>query len=301
MNFGKIALGALLLAIGALLLAVRTGFAHPDTPVFLLRYWPVLLIAFGLAFLGSAIKNPFLGVLAVLVILGGAAFGIYWVNQHKGQGKEPVTISTIGFEKTRVESLSVRVRTFAGRFYINRAAPPSKKLTVCVRTISESAPGHRFDVTGGKAVFEWPLTPGTLGFAPPGTSLAVLVPEAMPVSLSWRGRLASVHADLSRLRPKRCAFHGIASEVLLGINGATRPQEIRVSGVCSNITIRIQGDCPVWLVSRGAFVMTSLPSDFMEHARGRGKDRVVTGEGRGPPVRIYAEGPFVRVKIERFP
>jgi len=76
MNFGKIALGALLLAIGVLLVAVRAGWAHPDTPILLLRYWPLLLIAFGLAFLASVIKNPFMGCLAVLLILGGTALSV---------------------------------------------------------------------------------------------------------------------------------------------------------------------------------------------------------------------------------
>src|SRR5882672_12032936 len=117
MNFGKIALGALLLAIGVLLLAVRAGWAHPDTPILLLRFWPLLLVAFGLAFLASVIKNPFMGCLAVILILGGTALGMYWMNRQAKEGVPRATAS-IDLAKARVGSLSVRVQTNLGRFYI---------------------------------------------------------------------------------------------------------------------------------------------------------------------------------------
>ncbi len=249
MNFGKFAFGALILAIGVLLLAVRVGFAHPDTPMFLLRYWPLL------------------------------------------------RQSTVALDKVR--SLSVEVRTFAGRFNIGGGTPPSKGISVRVR--GDFAGGYRFAASDGKAVFEWPRHIGILGVQSPGTSLDVGVPEALPVTLTWYGQLASVHADLTRLEPTSCAFKGIASSILLGIKAAAAPEEVRIWGLFSNVTIRVHGDCPVRLVSHGPFVMRALPSDFEELAPGRGKDRVDAAEGRGRPVRIDVEGMFVRVKIERLP
>jgi hypothetical protein len=300
MNFGKFAFGALLIAIGIVLLAVRSGFAHPDTPVLLLRYWPLLLIAFGLAFLAGVIKNPFLGCFAILLILGGTVLGIFWMNKHHEQEKNRISAATIGLDK--VGSLDVRVRSFAGRFYIGRGAPPTKDLLVRVRTLTgDFSGGHGFSVSGGKAVLEWPREIGMLGVQPPGASVDVRVPEAVPVNLTWRGELASVHADLTRLRPTRCSFNAIGSSVLLGIRAAARPEEIRIWGLCSKVTIRIHGDCPVRLTSNSPWVMRSLPSDFEQHAQGRGKDRVDAVEGPGRPVLIYVDGPFVQIKIERIP
>jgi hypothetical protein len=302
MNFGKIAFGALVLAIGVVLLAIRMGWVPPDTPLFLIRFWPVLLIAFGLAFLAGAIKNPFLGSFAVLLILGGTALGIFWMNQREKQGKASFSVSSVDVDKTKPRSLSVRVRTFAGRFYIGGGNPHSKALTVRVRTFAaDSAVGYRFVDSGKDALFEWPLRPGWLGLPPLGTGLDVRVPETLPMTLSWRGQLASTHADLTRLKPTRCVFHGIASSILLGIKDAERPEEIRVGGFASSVLIRIHGDCPVRLVSRSPFVMRSLPSDFMELARGRGKDKIYAVEGRGSPVRIIVDGSFIRIKIERLP
>jgi hypothetical protein len=302
MNFGKIAFGALVLAIGVVLLAIRMGWVPPDTPLFLIRFWPVLLIAFGLAFLAGAIKNPLLGSLAVLLILGGVALGIFWMNQGEMQGKASFEVGTIHLDEAP-PSLSVRVRTFMSSFYIGGGVPRSKALTIRVRTFAaDSAVGYRFVHTGkGRALLEWPLRPGWLGLAPLGTSLDIRVPETLPVNLSWRGRFASTRADLTRLKPTRCEFDGIASSIQLGIRDSGRPEEIRIGGFASSVLIRIYGDCPVRLGSRSPFVMRSLPSDFMELALGRGKDKVYAVEGRGAPVRILVDGPFTHIKIERIP
>ena len=151
MNFGKITLGALLLAIGVLLLAVRAGFAHPDTPLLLLRFWPLLLIAFGLAFLASVIKNPFMGCLAVLLILGGTALGMFWMNRQAKLGHVPRSTFSLDLRKTNAASLTVRVQTDVGRFYIGQGTPPTKTLLVRVRKIAgDSTTGYRFAVVPGR-------------------------------------------------------------------------------------------------------------------------------------------------------
>ena len=111
MNFGKFAFGALILAVGVLLLAVRVGFAHPDTPILLLRYWPLLLIAFGLAFLAGAIKNPLLGCFAIFLILGGTALGMFWMNSQEKQGKLKHAASSHDLDKMNVASLSTHGRS----------------------------------------------------------------------------------------------------------------------------------------------------------------------------------------------
>ena len=223
--------------------------------------------------------------------------GIFWMNQHSDQGKNLVRQSMVGLD--RVKSLSLDVRTFAGRFNVGVGTPPSKSLSARVR--GDFAGGYRFAESDGKAVFEWPRHIGTLGAQSPGTTLDVGVPEALPMTLSWYGQLASVHADLTRLKPTECAFHGIASSMVVGIKATAPPEEIRIWGLFSNVTIRIHGACPVRLVGHGPFLMRALPSDFEELAPGRGKDRVDFAEGRGRPLRIDVSGTFVRIKIERLP
>jgi hypothetical protein len=303
MNFGKIALGTLLVAVGVLLVAVNAGFAHPDTPIFLLRYWPLLLIAFGLAFLAGAIKNPFLGCFAIFLILGGTALGVWWMNRKENARKVAPAVSSLDLASAHVSSLLVRVTTFAGNLDLGAAPLGSRSVSVALRGVSgDKASGYRLDVTGARAVLEWPRGGGSLGLAPPGTKVEVRAPSGLPVALRWSGRIASLHADLARLRPMQISLHEICSAGRLTFDDSGRPEEIRVWGVASNLRVRIPADCPVRLISQGSLVLRTLPSDFEEHATGlRGKDRIDAAEGRGPTVRIYVGGPFMGIQIERMP
>ena len=300
MNFGKFAFGALILAIGVLLLAVRTGFAHPDTPILLLRYWPLLLIAFGLAFLAGAIKNPFLGCFAIFLILGGTALGMFWMNRQEKQGTLEHAASSRDLAKTGAASLSVRVHTLAGSLDLGASAPGSSALSIALRGApGDSAEGYRLTIEAKKAILTWPREEG-FALPPLGAQVTVRAPETWPLTLRWSGWLASMHADFERLKPSRCDLHEVFSSGRITWDDAGRPGEIRVWGVASILRIRIPADCPVRVISESPYVFRSLPSDFEEHAQGRGRDRVDAAAGRGSPVRIYVGG-FMQIKVERMP
>jgi len=300
MNFGKFAFGALILAVGVLLLAVRVGFAHPDTPILLLRYWPLLLIAFGLAFLAGAIKNPLLGCFAIFLILGGTALGMFWMNNQEKQGKLKHAASSHDLGKMNVASLSVRVHTIAGSLDLGASPARSSALSVAFRGApGDSAEGYRLALEGKKAILTWPREEG-FALPPIGAQVTVRAPETVPLTLRWSGWLASMQADFAHLKPSRCVLHEIISTGTITWDDAGRPGEIRVWGMASTLRIRIPGDCPVRVISESPYIFRSLPSDFEEHAEGRGKDRVDAAEGRGAPVKIYVGG-FMRIKIERMP
>ncbi len=213
MNFGKITFGTLLLAVGVLLLAVRVGFAHPDTPIVLLRYWPVLLIAFGLAFLAGAIKNPFLGCFAILIILGGTAAGVYWMHTLKKEGKLKDAGSSLDLGKAGASSLLVRVYTFAGSLEMNGSS--SRLLTVVRHDVAvDSAVGYRFDLNNGKAVLVWPRSGSTFSLSAPGAKVAVwerctpTSPASIPrVACSTRSSLRR-RSSWAREGPKRSGSGG---------------------------------------------------------------------------------------------
>ena len=301
-NFGKIAFGAVLLAVGVLLLAVQVGLTHPDTPVVLLRFWPLLLIAFGLAFLAGAIKNPMLGCFAILLILGGTALGMFWMSRLQKEGKLTRAASSLDLARAGVSSLTVRVHSFAGAFDLR--ATPGRSTAVTVGrddAAADSAQGYRFEIGGARAILTWPRDPAMFGYGPPGARLEVRVPRAIPLSLRWAGKAASMRADLAGVRTSRIELHQVASSSRISFDDAGRPEEIRIWGVASILNVRIPADCPVRLITKSNSVSRSVPSDFEEHAPGRGRDRIETGAGRGTPVRIVVDGPFMRIKIERMP
>jgi hypothetical protein len=300
MNFGKIAFGALLLAVGVVLLAVRVGFAHPDTPILLLRYWPVLLIAFGLAFLAGAIKNPMLGCFAVLLILGGTALGIWWLSGKHKRAPAAHAGSSLDLGRAGVSSLALRIVTFGGRCDLRGSA--TRTLRIARQdAAADSSIGYRFDVNGGKAVLEYPRSAGPFTLSDPGARLQVEAPSSLPLSLNWSGRAGSLHADLTRLLPARCSLHEIFASCRLDIGG-NRPEEIHVWGLGSQLRLRVPADCPVRLMS-SPFTLRTLPSDFEQYAMGShgSKDRVDASEGRGRTLRVYAKGYLMHVMIERMP
>ena len=302
MDFGKIAFGTLLLAVGVLLLAVRVGFAHPDTPVLLLRYWPLLLVAFGLAFLAGAIKNPFLGCFSIFLILGGTVLGLFWMHALEKRGKLPHASSSLDLRRAGISSLTVRVHSFAGKLDFMAADPRSETVMIARRDAAgDSSVGYSLDISGGKGVLAWPRGQSLLGVSPLGARIEVRAPGTIPVALSWTGRLASLQATFARLKPTHCVLHEIFSTARLDFDDSSRPSEIRAWGFASNLEIRIPADCPVVVVSRSSLVLRDFPSDFEEHAPGRGKNRIDAAEGRGAPVRILVDGPFIRIKIERMP
>jgi hypothetical protein len=300
MNFGKVAFGTLLLVAGALLLAIRLGLVPPDTPGVLLRFWPVLLIAFGLAFLAGALKNPFLGCLSSILIVGGAAVGVFWMIQRHEEAK--VTRASIDLGKAKVGSLTVRVRTFAGGFDLEGAPAKSRTLSVAVRnSAGDSASGFRFFASGRTGALEWPRRLDGLGLAPPGAGVDVQVPEALPLLLDWRGRFSSMDADLTRLLPVRCRFDAVFSSLHLELGSSGRPDQIHIGGALSTARIRIAQDVPVELLVRSPLTVRTVPSDFVKQTLGRGKGLVYTARGRGRVVKIFAEGHLLHVKIERIP
>ncbi|TMQ63059.1 MAG: hypothetical protein E6K77_05965 [Candidatus Eisenbacteria bacterium] len=266
MNFGKVAFGTLLLVAGVLLLAIRLGLVPPDTPGFLLRFWPVLLIAFGLAFLAGALKNPFLGCLASILIVGGVAVGVFWMIQRHEGAKVSRGVASIDLGRAKVGSLTVRVRTFAGGFDLIGAPAKSRTLYVAVRnSAGDSASGYRFFASGKTGALEWPQRLDGLGLAPPGGGVDVQVP---------------LHLEL-------------------GDSG--RPDQIHIGGALSTAHIRIAQDVPVQLLVRSPLTARTLPSDFVKETQGRGKGLVYAARGRGRVVKIFADGNLLHVKIERIP
>jgi len=299
MNFGKMAFGVLVIAVGVLLLAIKMGFAPPDTIPVLLPFWPLLLIAFGLAFLAAALKNPALGCLAVAIILGGVGVGVYWAMHRHAKGEVSHGVTAIDTAKSNIQRLEIRTHTFFGSLDVGSAPPRSRTLSIDVRNVAAGKGGYGFQVSGKIAQLDWPERRGPIQFAPVGAGVRIEAPAWMPVSLDSWARCSSTHADFTRLAPARLAFDEFASSLRLDIGVRGRLDEIHIKGFLSTVRVRIPNGNSVRLAITSPFTMKSLPSDFVEHAPGRGKGRTYTSEGRGHMLRIFVDGPLLQFKIER--
>jgi len=302
MNFGKLVFGALLIAAGGLFLAIRLGYAPPDAVAVLLPYWPLLLVAFGLAFLASAIKNTALGVLAALVILGGVAFGVYWAAHRHASGETSHASASYDLTKQRATSLTIRTRMFGGSFAVDAASDSSRSLDVELRNVAGSSEKRqRFVTAGGAAIYEWPVRNEAFDLSLPGAELKLRVPRRFPVRIDCTSRFSLARADLTQLRAERCEIEALASSVRIAAGSGGFPEQIRIKSRFSVVRIILPDNCSARLTFESRWNTVSVPPDFMEHALGRSKGRVFTSDGGGRMIRISVKGGFNDFRVERIP
>lgn len=300
MSFGKLLFGVLLVGVGGILLASHLGYVPAGTGSWLLHYWPVLLIAIGLAFLANAIKNPFLGWIAVLVIIGGLAVGAWWAHENGAPSAKAVETS-YDMDRPRVESLTLRTRVLGGAFTLAEGGA-ARRLRVRVEGASDKAEeAARYTPTKGGALLAWPTRGTHVYDAPPGANVIVRAPDRTPVRVESKSLFSSARVDLSKLRSDRCTFDAVASTVRLDLRGPSRPATVHVKGFLSTVEVLLPASGPVRIDFTSRLTTRSLPDDFLEHATGleRSQTKIWTSEGAGAPLRIVIEGPFLYLKVTR--
>lgn len=300
MSFGKLIFGALLVGVGGILLAGHLGYVPAGTGSWLLHYWPVVLIAVGLGFLANAIKNPFLGWMAALIIIAGLAVGAWWAHENGAPSKAAVETS-YDLDRPRVESLTLRTRTLGGVFTLAEGGT-ARRLRVKIEGAGDKAEETpRYTPTKGGALLEWPSRGTHVYEVPPGANLSVRAPDRMPVRLESRSLFSNTRVDLSRLRSDRCRFDAFVSNVRLDLRGPTRPATIRVKGFLSTMEVLLPASGPVRIEFTSRLTTRMLPEDFLEHAVGRerAKTKIWTSEGPGTPLLILIDGPLIHLKVTR--
>jgi cell wall-active antibiotic response 4TMS protein YvqF len=300
MGSGKLVFGTLLIAAGLVLLGAQLGYLPPDVGHPLLKLWPLLFVAFGLALLANALKSPLLGWFAALIVIGGVAYGAFWMPRRPPSG-EARFVSTVDLDRAQVASLTVQTATLGGSLDV--AAAVSRKgrsLGIEVWHVAgEAEAAHRFSASGHAGLLVWPSEQNFSRGAPVGGCLRVSVPEGTPLRLDGTSQFSSSHLALAGLRPERVTVKLIGSKLDLSVGDRGRPTEVTLRGFLSTARLRIPGDCPVRLSFTSRLTTRSVPPDFVEHAPGRGNGSVFTGDGHGAPIHIRIEGPLLDVKVER--
>ncbi|MGE5176362.1 MAG: LiaI-LiaF-like domain-containing protein [Hyphomicrobiales bacterium] len=302
MGFAKLALGVLLVGVGAILLAGHLGFLPSGSGSWLLQYWPILLVAIGLALLANAIKNAVLGWIATIVVVAALGFGAWWAYHHATPSR-PAAVTSFDLDRPRVETLTLRARAFGGAIDVDAGAPgdATRRLELTVRGAGGSPDAHRYRASNGAALLDWPAA-GTHSYqAPIGADVAVHAPARIGLRLETKSLFSSVRADLARLRPERCDFDAKVSNVRVDAAGAARPTSIRLRGFLSRAEILLPANAPVRLVVHAPLTWTSVPDDFLGHAPGRSHDQIWTADGAGRVITIDVEAPLTYLRVKRAP
>ena len=305
MGFLKLLFGGLLIGIGGILLGTAFGVVSKDVWPSLLQYWPLLLVAIGVALLAHAIKNIVLGWISAILVIAGLLLGAWWFSTHQPKGGAAVT--TIDLAEPPVESVTVRAQTLLGRFVLTGGDATKRGLHIEALHVPEKMKGARhWRVAGRAGVLEWPAADGAGGLPPIGGELHVGAPERTPTRLDLKAYLSTAEADLRTLRSERSSFELMGSSIRVLASDLGQPQRIRVRGFLSNVRVRLPANAPVRVVYSSWFGLRSMPQDFIEHLTGRSRDlrnrdQIFVSEGRGGSILVEIDGPLLRVVIDRAP
>lgn len=302
MKYGKLVIGIFLAGIGALLLAGALGYLPPGVWPWLVKFWPLVLLALGVALLANRLKSVVIGTVAVALVIGSLGFGIYWISRHSDAAKTEHR-TTIDLQKPPVQAITLLSRAIAGSITLD--ADPTAKGVALLDVHGVSDPefaAHAWSVTRGAGLLEWPVRAKLTDAGLVGGSIRVRAPEQMPTRVQADALFSSARIDLSGLKPAQCDVHAIGSVVRLNV-GAARPPRIRVHGWFSDVEIRLPANCPAQIECTSRWTLRSYPDDFVEQVTTYAKGKVSNwvAEGPGRPVPITIDGPLMRVRIVRDP
>jgi len=267
------------------------------------HYWPVLLIAVGVALLANSLRSVLLGWVATILVIGALGFGAWWAYHH-GTSTKPSYTKTLDLGRPRAETLTIRARVFGGSLEVESKPGANGKRTL--ELFAEGVGGEagadpHFISAAGAAILDWPSGGSHVYQAPIGGDLRISAPEQLRIRLEAKSLFSGVRADFGRLRPERCEVEAIGSAVRILAPGPSRPALVRIRGTLSNVDLLIPSSCPVRLEFLAPLTFRSIPEDFTEHLGGRSKTKIWTSEGSGPLLLIRVEGPLIHLRVRREP
>lgn len=303
MGFGKLAFGFVLVGMGALLLGAALGYLPQGVWPWLARFWPVLLVGFGLALLANALKNALLGVIALALVAAAFVFGGWWISKHTEMGLPPTQATLINLAHPGVRTLRIQERSVGGSFAIHtQPGSPDQVLMSAKNIFGQDMIAHGYEPKNGVGYLVWPTTPIAGDLSLFGSIVDARLPERQRVSLRSSNYFAFGTINLEQDALEEADVRAISSSVRFAV-GALRPPRIRVHGLLSNVEIRLPADAAARVEYESPLTWHSFSSDFTEHVSGRvkGKAAFWTAEGKAPLTVIHVDGHLMRIHVYREP
>ena len=303
MSFFKLLIALLFLGFGGLFMAAAMGALPTGVFPWVMRFWPVILLAFALILIGKALKNVAISVFALALVAGAFVAGGYWLSKQAAKLEPPAPSTVIDLAGSGAGFVQMRGRTIGGSYTVAVEPGQTGKIAVSGRDLigrETTALAWKVEKRGG--LLTWPSNPGTGDLASFGSSFDVRLPEKTPIRWDTSNYFAFGTADFTRGIVLGCTTRVVSSSVKLRV-GEGRPHLILVKGFLSNVEIDLPPDCPARVEYTSRLTWPSIPSDFLEHVSGRVKGRAAfwTAEGKGPRVRIIVDGHMNRLRVTREP
>jgi len=301
MGFGKLVFGFFLVGMGALLLGAALGYLPHGVWPWLARFWPVLLVGFGLALLANALKNALLGVFALALVAAAFVFGGWWISKHTEMGLPPTQATVINFTNPNIRMLRVKARAVGGSFAIHtQPGDPDEARMNAKSILGKDMIAHGYEAKDGVGYLVWPTTPIAGDMSLFGSIVDARLPERQRVSLRSSNYFAFGTINLREDALDEAEIKAISSSVRLAV-GPLRPRMIHVHGLLSNVEITLPADAAARVEYDSPLTWHSFTNDFTEHVSGRvkGKAAFWTAEGKGPLTVIHVGGYLMRIRVQR--
>ena len=301
MSFFKLLFGIILLGFGGLFFAAATGALPSGVWPWVMRFWPILLLGFALVIVSKAMKNIAIAVFALALVAGTFVAGGYWLSKQAAKQGPSAQTTLIDLGTPPASSIQIRGRTIGGTYTVSVDPGQRAKVAVSGRDVlGRETTALAWRVEKRTGLLTWPARPGTGDLSSFGSMFEVRLPEGVPIRWDTSNYFAFSTADLTRASVQQYESRAISSSVKLTVGNA-RPREITVRGFLSNVEIHLPEGCAARVEYSSVLTWASIPDDFLEHVSAgvKGKAAFWTAEGKGPPVRVRIEGPFMRLRVTR--
>ena len=247
MRADRIVLGTAMLLVGLIWLCVNLGFIPAAAVARLWRYWPLLLILWGVLLLFGKGSGSGLGCLLVIVTAAALFFtGIFSFSFLRGTGQ--TTITNIRHDEN-IKSLRLDLIQHAGEFYLH-GHHEKDLLQLSLQStikpeINESRAGDVAEVTIRDPE-------NSLNLNKRFSRWDIAVQENFPLEIKLRTGATNADLDLAHLNVTSLNIKAGAGELAINLGPAVKRISVE-SGACS-IDIKVPHDIGVRLKTSGALI-----------------------------------------------
>lgn len=259
-----------LITVGVLLLLNQTGRLPWSIWITLWRFWPVLLILFGLEIFASATRSFAVYVLSLVVavlVLGGTTF--YAVTRYQAADAQWTPSSSESFREpaTGVERGIVQLGFGAGDLRVDAAAEGADLVQGSIEYGRYSQPAERsLRTTAGTARFSLDARRPTIPVSIPDSSASdrwqISLTRQVPLDLEVRAGVGSVNVNMERLLCRSGSIDVGVGDALVTLPATAGTSSVEVSFGVGNVRVHVPEGVGARVQINRALVTTDVDPRF---------------------------------------
>jgi hypothetical protein len=248
MKADRIVLGVTLLAVGVIWFLVNTGLLESVSAREMLRFWPLLLVLWGLIIiLGKSDGTPgcLVPLIIILLVFGGFISVFVPTYRTAPENSYPVRVESV----PGTDALALDIIHYAGEFTLSSHSG-STYLEGNIR--STERPEVKHSASSGKAEISIHEPSGQWPYRNRFSHWSLTLPEQLPAEVVFRTGAAQAEFDLSRLHVTELRIQMGAGELTIKLG--SNDTRISIDGGAGSINFLVPEDTGVRLTTTGGLL-----------------------------------------------